>query len=567
MRDHLPTMAMALYYPRRVTPDMGPTHIMPFSQYGSVDAEHAHCGEDRLGAGRFEEGVGFSYASSDAASRRRCLEEDTLELFPAATRSADQRRGLSLTVEAGTVAIIHYDLLHRGSAVAGPEAFAADTLAAVAADADAAAPAPPWRPMFKFQFVRVLEPLSPSSAVPPSSSAPSSASLSWRPPRVKGRRLRSNSSGRRMLLRRPQGSARDGWRAVLRPEEAPFGAAEEEDLSLLWDHVLQYLRGGKGGRGGASSQATAATAETARLAQLRQRLLAPNRQRGATAPCTALRGDEGAGPDSDYSLPATLAAQRSGRGGPPVEPSESSRLGAAYALGRLARGRTGDPGPAAATAGAALDALLGVLACNGSRREAEAARRAAMRGLAAAGGAAVPRIADALTASLDAAARPPEVSRGDSSVAAGDPLAATRCEGEVLRYLAHALGGAMRAADAADSGAALAPKQVVSAVDALSRLVASAPPPGDHFDVARSAAAEAIGPALQRFAATSETCGAVEVLLAALDDKGVSLPHGGTPLWPLHASALLALQQVIIGREIRVILEMQSALPLRHPAR
>ena len=54
MRDHLPTMAMALYYPRRVTPDMGPTHIMPFSQYGSVDAEHAHCGEDRLGAGRFE---------------------------------------------------------------------------------------------------------------------------------------------------------------------------------------------------------------------------------------------------------------------------------------------------------------------------------------------------------------------------------------------------------------------------------------------------------------------------------------------------------------------------------
>mmetsp|Transcript_2839 Transcript_2839/g.8919 ORF Transcript_2839/g.8919 Transcript_2839/m.8919 type:complete len:166 (-) Transcript_2839:332-829(-) len=138
---------------------------------------------------------------------------------------------------------------------------------------------------------------------------------------------------------------------------------------------------------------------------------------------------------------------------------------------------------------------------------------------------------------------------------------------QVLRYLAHALGGAMRAADAADSGAALAPKQVVSAVDALSRLVASAPPPGDHFDVARSAAAEAIGPALQRFAATSETCGAVEVLLAALDDKGVSLPHGGTPLWPLHASALLALQQVIIGREIRVILEMQSALPLRHPAR
>ena len=167
------------------------------------------------------------------------------------------RRGLPLTVEAGTVAIIHYDLLHRGSAVAGPEAFAADTSTAAATDADAAAPAPPWRPMFKFQFVRVLEPLSPSSAVPPSSSAPPSASLSRR--RVKGRRLGSNSSGRRMLLRRPQGSARDGWRAVLRPEEVPFGAAEEGDLSLLWDHVLQYLRGGKGGRGASSSQAAAET--------------------------------------------------------------------------------------------------------------------------------------------------------------------------------------------------------------------------------------------------------------------------------------------------------------------
>ena len=282
-----------------------------------------------------KEGVGFSYAA-DAASRRRCLEEDAPELPLAARRwrngarssvgghagalpgrdsvrrpavraisrlhlgcmsatsllplgyisatsrlplgylsaISDQagfvrsegsapnqsiRRGLPLTVEAGTVAIIHYDLLHRGSAVAGPEAFAADTSTAAATDADAAAPAPPWRPMFKFQFVRVLEPLSPSSAVPPSSSAPPSASLSRRPPRVKGRRLGSNSSGRRMLLRRPQGSARDGWRAVLRPEEVPFGAAEEGDLSLLWDHVLQYLRGGKGGRGGASSQAAAET--------------------------------------------------------------------------------------------------------------------------------------------------------------------------------------------------------------------------------------------------------------------------------------------------------------------
>ena len=56
-------------------------------------------------------------------------------------------------------------------------------------------------------------------------------------------------------------------------------------------------------------------------------------------------GPEGTGPDSEYSLSATLAAQRGGRGGPPVEPSESSRLGAAYALGRLARGRTGASPP------------------------------------------------------------------------------------------------------------------------------------------------------------------------------------------------------------------------------
>ena len=163
-------------------------------------------------------------------------------------------------------------------------------------------------------------------------------------------------------------------------------------------------------------------------------------------------GPEGAGPDSEYSLSATLAAQRGGRGGPPVEPSESSRLGAAYALGRLARGRTGassppphththcclspphcdlssrclpsltashtdmtdrhpslhgrtalspwrcrgwialawrhrtpcpyltgDPGLAAATAGAALDALVGVLACNGTRREVRVHARLVVR--------------------------------------------------------------------------------------------------------------------------------------------------------------------------------------------
>ena len=51
MREHRPSMAMALYYPRRVTPAMGPTFVLPFSQYATVDAEGSAVGEDRLGAG------------------------------------------------------------------------------------------------------------------------------------------------------------------------------------------------------------------------------------------------------------------------------------------------------------------------------------------------------------------------------------------------------------------------------------------------------------------------------------------------------------------------------------
>ena len=38
-RHHRPRWAMALYYPRRVTLDMGPTYVMPYSQYSTFDTD------------------------------------------------------------------------------------------------------------------------------------------------------------------------------------------------------------------------------------------------------------------------------------------------------------------------------------------------------------------------------------------------------------------------------------------------------------------------------------------------------------------------------------------------
>lgn len=138
-RDHRPRWAMAMYYPVRVTLDMGPTFVQPYSQYSTVDTSSIKTyGEDRLGTSRPELRRSFSYGSPDYASRLRNLDEDASEIWPGEATDDARRRGVPLVVPAGAVVLIHYDLLHRGSARLADDA--------------------PWRPMFKWQFLRVREP-------------------------------------------------------------------------------------------------------------------------------------------------------------------------------------------------------------------------------------------------------------------------------------------------------------------------------------------------------------------------------------------------------------------------
>eukprot|EP00927_Polykrikos_kofoidii_P077909 TRINITY_DN74795_c0_g1_i1.p1 TRINITY_DN74795_c0_g1~~TRINITY_DN74795_c0_g1_i1.p1 ORF type:complete len:648 (-),score=74.86 TRINITY_DN74795_c0_g1_i1:225-2123(-) len=121
MRSHRPRWVMALYYPQDTVLDMGATALLPRSQYLTVDHEHRRSREDLLSPN------GFVPTSDDDN------EEFAMRLDP----TLKQR---FLTVKAGSVAIMHYDLVHRGSM-----SKRTDDL--------------PTRYMFKFQFYRVREPL------------------------------------------------------------------------------------------------------------------------------------------------------------------------------------------------------------------------------------------------------------------------------------------------------------------------------------------------------------------------------------------------------------------------
>lgn len=123
---------MAMYYPQKTTVDMGPTAILPGSQYLTVNHEtdlhhQFEIGEDRLSFDTFSH---LQNGDDDDAKTDLLNKQAAESLDP----TLQQR---FITVEGGTVALIHYDLCHRGSRVQGAE----DT-----------------RFMFKFQFYRVNEP-------------------------------------------------------------------------------------------------------------------------------------------------------------------------------------------------------------------------------------------------------------------------------------------------------------------------------------------------------------------------------------------------------------------------
>lgn len=140
-RDHRPRWIMGLWFPHAVTIAMGPTCVIPGSQYLSVDGERWF---DLLPESTRED------SKAALAGGNTVARDDVLETA-AATFGGAQRK---LKVGANSMVFMHFDLLHRGSRQAfldvelddnGPLPFAID-------------PDIPWRPMVKLQFFRVCEP-------------------------------------------------------------------------------------------------------------------------------------------------------------------------------------------------------------------------------------------------------------------------------------------------------------------------------------------------------------------------------------------------------------------------
>ena len=141
-RSHRPISAMLFYYPQTVTDDMGPTEVLPGTQYwsgdfeGDTDWQH----DDHL-----DRDFNATAARAEDLAYREERLQASLRVLP--FEHVERRR---LTVPAGSVVIANYDLVHRGTrqGVGSTER----------------------RFMYKFYFLRTHEPRSPSwqnsSAIP-----------------------------------------------------------------------------------------------------------------------------------------------------------------------------------------------------------------------------------------------------------------------------------------------------------------------------------------------------------------------------------------------------------------
>lgn len=106
IRSHRLNWAMAFYYPQETTIQLGPTEILPGTQYWTIDREKpgATAGEDRLDL-RFEvDGVD---SNPDLSVRDARLRQNVLD-FDAQTTP------LCLEIPKGSVVLVHFDLFHRG---------------------------------------------------------------------------------------------------------------------------------------------------------------------------------------------------------------------------------------------------------------------------------------------------------------------------------------------------------------------------------------------------------------------------------------------------------------------
>ena len=167
MRDHRPRHAMLMYYPTDTTLEMGPTAVVDGSQYfefnkmecqeGSLAGpEPAFCDSDSVLPGLNQraarsrgDGLLPERPSSAGVWDKRVKDAmHTLAAGNAAERDAlleasgrcFGRRQRKLVVPAGSLALIHFDLLHRASR---------QSLHVVDV---------PWRPMLKLQYFRTALP-------------------------------------------------------------------------------------------------------------------------------------------------------------------------------------------------------------------------------------------------------------------------------------------------------------------------------------------------------------------------------------------------------------------------
>lgn len=107
IRSHRLNWAMAFYYPQDTTIELGPTEILPGTQYWSIDREKpgATAGEDRLDLKFEADGV---HNNPDLSIRDARLQQNVLD-FDAQTEP------LRLEIPKGSVVLVHFDLFHRGA--------------------------------------------------------------------------------------------------------------------------------------------------------------------------------------------------------------------------------------------------------------------------------------------------------------------------------------------------------------------------------------------------------------------------------------------------------------------
>ena len=106
-RSPRPIAAILFYYPQAVTDEMGPTEVLPGTQYwrGSFEDGVQWHGDDHLDRA-FDADAG---RHPDLARRDAAI---TASLGVLGTGPVTRKR---LCVPAGTVALLHYDLVHRGT--------------------------------------------------------------------------------------------------------------------------------------------------------------------------------------------------------------------------------------------------------------------------------------------------------------------------------------------------------------------------------------------------------------------------------------------------------------------